>query len=176
MSNILIFNCACGDEIIEQDMYVSNDNQGQSNSILKPHLHLKQHPEVRFTETEKVSVIPLDMLPFDRSNYNLLMMDVQGAEGLVLKGATETLKHIDCIYTEINRDFTYENNMLVEEMDEYLDNFGFTRTETKWASDNLSWGDAIYIKESEFDKALSDILKIADETKTDYSKKWYINK
>lgn len=144
--NILMFKYACGENENEMEMYASNDNQGQSNSLLKPELHLRQHPEVRFTEKEKVEVVPLDRLPFKKENYNLLMMDVQGAEGLVLKGATETLNHIDVIYTEINRDMTYEGNMLIGEMEIFLADYGFKLVETFWPSPNWSWGDGIFIK------------------------------
>ena len=74
------------------------------------------------------------------------MMDVQGAEGLVLKGARETLKHIDIIYTEVNNGATYEGNMEIDEMDAFLKEYGLVRVETLWASKNLTWGDAVYIK------------------------------
>jgi FkbM family methyltransferase len=144
---IVCFQIACGETNSHNTMYVSDNNQGQSNSLLKPGLHINQHPEVVFTKFENVIVAPLDEIPFKREDYNLLVMDVQGAEGLVLKGATETLKHIDIIYTEVNRDYTYENNMLIDEMDEYLANFGFARVKTYWPSPNWSWGDSIYIKE-----------------------------
>jgi FkbM family methyltransferase len=144
---IKCFMCACADYEGQTEMFTSKDNQGQSNSILQPHLHLAQHKEIVFNEKENVFIVKLDNLPFDKKDYQLLMMDVQGAEGLVLKGAPETLKHIDCIYTEVNRDYTYEGNMLIDEMDEYLYNFGFVRVETYWPSPNWSWGDAIYLKQ-----------------------------
>jgi FkbM family methyltransferase len=145
--SIIFGNVACGDIEGEMEMYVSPNNQGQSNSLLKPYLHLSQHPEVVFSEKELVRIMTLDNIVKYKGQYNLLMMDVQGAEGLVLKGATETLKHIDCIYTEVNRDYTYEGNMLIDEMDEYLYNFGFIRVETYWPSPLWSWGDAIYLKQ-----------------------------
>ena len=77
----------------------------------------------------------------------MLAMDVQGFEGEVLKGATQTLKHIDIIYTEVNSDFTYQNCMLVGEMDEFLKEYGFVGVEEHWPSPNWTWGDKIYIKE-----------------------------
>ena len=73
-------------------------------------------------------------------------MDCQGYEGEILKGATETLKHIDIIYTEINTGETYENNMLVTDMDKFLEPFGFVRVETFLPSPNWTWGDAIFVK------------------------------
>jgi len=144
--NVIIWNVACGECYAEMEMFVSHNNEGQSNSLLKPKLHLKQHPEVVFTDTEKVLVVPLDSLDIDISKYNMLMMDVQGAEGDVLKGAKNILKNIDVIYTEINTDFTYENCMLVQEMDIFLSKYSFVRVETFMPSKNFTWGDAIYVK------------------------------
>jgi hypothetical protein len=69
-------------------------------------------------------------------------MDVQGYELEVLKGSENTLKGIDYIYTEVNRDELYENNAFIEEIDNFLDNY--TRVATDWSGN--TWGDALYIK------------------------------
>lgn len=140
------FNLACGSEEGDMPMYVSHQNQGQSNSLLEPKLHLQQHPEVVFDDAEAVKVVRLDNLPIEKEKYDMLAMDVQGFEGEVLKGATETLKHIKLIYTEVNRGQTYSGNMEIEEMDSLLGEQGFKRVETFWPSPNWTWGDAIYIK------------------------------
>ena len=71
-------------------------------------------------------------------------MDVQGYELEVLKGAIKTLNQIDYVYCEVNRDEVYENNAYVEEIDEFLAEYGMERMETDWAGD--IWGDALYIK------------------------------
>lgn len=148
----IMYNVACGEIEAEMEMYVSHNNQGQSNSLLKPLLHLEQHREVVFTDKEMVKVIPLDKLLFDRNLYNLLVMDCQGFEGSILKGATDTLKYIDCIYTECNRGQTYDGNMEIEEMDKYLEPFGFVRTDTYWPSPNWTWGDCVMIRKTILDK------------------------
>lgn len=145
-NGVLLFNCACGENDGVGKMNVSPSNEGQSNSLLPPHKHLTQHPSVLFTETEYVLIKRLDDLPFNQSNYNFLAMDVQGYEGHVLKGADFTLQFTDYIYAEVNRDSTYMGNMLIEEIDELLSDF--QRVETKWASANLSWGDAFYIRKT----------------------------
>lgn len=146
--NINLLNYACGEKEGDMTMNVSNDNQGQSNSLLKPLLHLQQHPEVIFDNKEIVRVQPLDYILFEKQNYDFLVMDCQGYEGQVLKGAVNTLKHIDIIYTEINRGQTYEDNMEIEEMDLFLDFHGFTRVETHWPSPNWTWGDAVFIRKT----------------------------
>lgn len=139
---VQLVRCACG-EHNEQNvpMYVSNQNQGQSNSILIPDLHLTQHPEIKFTDTECIQVRRLDDIEFDRSKYNLLSMDTQGFDGYVVKGGLKTLKHIDYVYTEVNKDSVYRDNTLIEEMDDLLKEF--TRVETKWIG---NWGDSFYIR------------------------------
>lgn len=141
--NVIIYNCACSDHEGTETMNVSKANQGMSNSLLKPALHLEYYPDIPFVEGELVPVRTLDSLPIIRERYNVLAMDVQGAELLVLKGATETLKSIDYIYTEVNREELYERCARVEQLDGFL--YEFTRVESMWVT-GKGWGDAIYIR------------------------------
>ena len=91
---IRIMNYACGNEEKEVPMYVSHQNQGQSNSLLKPLLHTQQHPDIIFDDAEIVKMVTLDSL---NATGDLLVMDCQGYEGEVLKGAEETLKSVKII-------------------------------------------------------------------------------
>lgn len=147
VANIKLIQCACGDfESVGVPMYAERSNQGMSNSLLKPKVHLEQHKDVVFDHLEEVNVKLLDNLEFDRELYNFLNMDCQGFEDRVIKGGLETLKHIDYIYTEVNREEMYENNAMVEQMDKILSDF--TRVETGWASEQHGWGDAFYIRKT----------------------------
>jgi len=137
------YNYACGSEEKEEVMYVSHDNQGQSNSLLQPALHLTQHPNVVFNDAEAVKVVTLDSL---NVTGDMLVMDCQGYEGEVIKGATETLKNVNIVYSEVNRGQTYAGNMELPEFDTLLKSHGFIRVETHWPSPNWTWGDAVYIK------------------------------
>ena len=140
-ANIVGHQVALGPEKGTATMYVS-DNEKQSSSILKPKVHLTHHPHVKFPETEEVEVGRMD--DYHTGNYNFLNMDVQGYELEVLKGATETLKGVNYVYCEVNRDEVYENNAYVEQIDEFLANYGMERVETDWEGE--IWGDALYIK------------------------------
>jgi len=143
--NIRLINSACGAEFGVAMMNVEQANQGMSNSLLKPAKHLQQYPSIQFIETEEVEVHPLDeLIDGEEFRYNLLVMDVQGYELEVLKGAEFTLLHMDYIYTEVNRDEVYENCARVEQLDEFLTDF--TRVETNWGGG--TWGDAWYIRKS----------------------------
>ena len=145
--NVILFQCACGEKEGHEDMYVSPGNQGQSNSLLRPKIHQQYYPDIPFREDwrEKVAVRRLDDLPFTRQRYNLLMMDTQGAEMMVLKGAADTLPHLDYIYTEVNSQELYEGNAMVTELDDFLRRCGFERKATHWVG-TQGWGDAIYIR------------------------------
>lgn len=142
---VLLFKCACGEVEGSGEMNVETRNQGQSNSLLKPKKHLDYYPEIQFNSTETVPIRKLDNLPFDPTRYNLLMMDTQGGELSVVKGASHTLKHIDYIYTEVNNQELYEGNAMVSDLDSFL--VDFKRVESHWVGAQ-GWGDAIYIRTS----------------------------
>ena len=124
-------------------MHLSS-NKYQSSSILKPKQHLELHPNVIFDGTEEVQVDILDN--YDIGNCNFINIDVQGYELEVFKGAKETLNKIDYVYCEVNRDQVYEDNALIEEIDEFLSKYEFERVETEWPASYYTWGDALYIK------------------------------
>ena len=140
-ANIEGHQVALGSQEKKAIMYLS-DNESQSSSILKPKVHLTHHPHVHFKGTEEVEVMLLDN--FNIGNANFINMDVQGYELEVLKGGLETLKQIDYVYCEVNRDEVYENNAYVQEIDEFLSDYDMLRVETDWAGE--IWGDALYIK------------------------------
>tara|TARA_B100000131_G_scaffold140773_1_gene137002 strand:- start:80 stop:700 length:621 start_codon:yes stop_codon:yes gene_type:complete len=142
-ANIEGHQVALGSERGIAKMYVS-DNEKQSSSILKPKVHLTHHPHVKFPETEDVEVHLLDDYLPNIKDYNFINMDVQGFELEVLKGGRGVLEQIDYVYCEVNRDEVYENNAYVEEIDEFLAEYGMERMETDWAGE--IWGDALYIK------------------------------
>ena len=138
--NVRLFNYAMGSKFGMVFLNTEEKNNGQSNSLLKPKLHLQQFPDIVFNGHERVELRTLDSLDMPRQKYNTLVMDVQGYEGEVIKGAAETLKNIDTIYTEVNRAEVYEGCVQIDELDYLLSDF--ERVETSWAGG--TWGDAIY--------------------------------
>jgi FkbM family methyltransferase len=140
-ANIEGYQIALGSTKGTATMYLS-DNEKQSSSILKPKIHLTHHPHVKFNGIEEVEVDMLDN--FNTRAYNFLNMDVQGYELEVLKGGIETLKNVDYVYCEVNRDEVYENNAYIEEIDEFLSSYNMERVETNWLGG--IWGDALYIR------------------------------
>jgi FkbM family methyltransferase len=142
--HITLLNTALGNEIGEKEMWIETANQGQSCSLLEPGTHLKQYPKITFPTKEMVNVNKLDNIPFDHQLYNMINIDVQGYELEVFKGATETLKSIDIIYTEVNFEEVYKGCCLVKDLDEFLGERGFVRILTD--AKPKTWGDALYLK------------------------------
>lgn len=141
--HIQLFNCACGEVECEQVMYTGSQNEGQSNSLLKMAKHTQIHPGITLPNTELVTVKRLDSLGLAHKGYQLLVIDCQGFEGRVLKGATETLKQMNFVYTEVNRDEVYQGCTLVDELDELLHEFD--RVETgAWVGG--MWSDSLYVR------------------------------
>jgi FkbM family methyltransferase len=140
---VILINKGLGPFSCRMDMNVETCNQGQSNSVLKPKLHLSQYPGITFNEKIEIKIEPLDK--FEPSPFlNFINIDVQGFELEVFRGAKKTLKNVDYIMAEVNRDEVYENCAHVDELDSFLGTFGFTRVKTSW--DGGIWGDALYLK------------------------------
>lgn len=143
--NVSAFKVAISNETGIKIFFTNTNNEFQSSSLLKPKKHLEIYPDITFEQKEEVFCTTLDLLPFDKSKFSSLFMDLQGAELLALKGATETLKHINIIYTEVNKIELYEGCVLIDDLDNYLAGHGFERVETgEWIED--SWTDALYLR------------------------------
>ena len=143
--NLIIENKALGSSSGTMNMYTEQANDGQSSSLLAPQLHCIQYPGIKFNGTEEVEVITLNEYFTDKIfNYNLLTLDVQGYELEVLKGSTDILLKVDYILCEVNRAELYKNCPMVEDIDSFLNEYGFKREITSW--DGYTWGDALYTK------------------------------
>jgi FkbM family methyltransferase len=135
---------ALGNESKTIEMFVEEANMGQSSSILKPVKHLTQYPHIKFNSKEKVEMKWLDDFKIESEKFNFINIDVQGYELEVFKGSKETLKTIDYIMSEINRDEVYENCAKINELIDFLKPYGFELVEEDWAGN--TWGDGLFIK------------------------------
>ena len=140
----VLVNRALGNQEGEIEMFIESANEGQSNSILKPALHLLQYPHIKFNEKELVKITRLDNYISESKKYNFINIDVQGYELEVFKGAEKFLHHIDYINTEVNIDEVYKDCAMIEDLDEFLSSYNFIRVET--SMEGGIWGDSFYIK------------------------------
>lgn len=142
--NLLIENAVVSD--IEETVKFNVSNNGQSSSILEFGLHSTFHPYVHYVTSfqAQTQLLKNIICKYD-IEYNFLNFDIQGAELKALKGMEEYLNKVDYIYTEVNCDYVYKGCAIVDEIDEYLKQFGLYRVETQWCQ-NFRWGDAFYIR------------------------------
>ena len=101
-------------------------------------------------ETIQVETITIDTLltenDFKHSDFQLLNLDVQGAELLALKGASEVLKHVKYVATEATwENPDYVDNVMYDDLKSFLESKGFTETEI--VNHGPDWGDVLFVKE-----------------------------
>jgi FkbM family methyltransferase len=122
----------------EEHRFHVADNGGQSSSLLVPKLHTTVWPEVRFTRAVPLISTTLDLLLADlavaKGQFDILVMDTQGSELLVLKGATCTLASIRGVKAEASDFEAYEGGCKVDELDLWLTSQGFSRYDFEEAS------------------------------------------
>lgn len=84
-----------------------------SGSIRKPKDHLDVHPWCTFTDTLKVRLETLDRVAF--ANYwgvvDFMWVDIQGAEGDMIKGGLKTLERTRFLYMEWAQRELYEGQL-----------------------------------------------------------------
>ena len=119
-----------------------------------------EHPRSTSWVGNKVTVpcITLDtfMTQSPTKTADILWMDVQGAELHVLQGATDTLKNVKVIATEVCVSDLYVNGTLKSDLDCFLRHHGFvciatychgTNTDLNFLRNDSGEIDAIYVKE-----------------------------
>jgi hypothetical protein len=79
------------------------------------------------------------------AEYDLLNLDVQGAELTALKGATGILPNVQAILTEVNFEERFAGCAQIEQMDAFLEAQGFDRVATA-AANHPSRGEAFYLR------------------------------
>jgi FkbM family methyltransferase len=140
--NCHLYHCALGASNDEVSIWEDSGNDGQSSSLMKPKEHLSQWSHITFDSTRNVQMRTLDS--FGITGSNVLVMDAQGYELEVLKGAVETLKMVDHVFCEINSIEMYEGCPTPDEIDAFLVSHGFVMREQWWTDDK--WGDGYWYR------------------------------
>ena len=131
----------------DEDIVFNISNNGQSSSVLEFGTHSQEHPWVVYVDKINVKSITIDTF-FERNNIdasklNFWNFDIQGAELIALKGATESIKYAKAIYLEVNEKELYKNCGLISDIDTFLSQYNFKRVLTNMTCHG--WGDALYV-------------------------------
>jgi|GEM_PF-2303824 len=144
---VIAAQCAISDHNGAITLHVTS--MDQSSSILPLKRHQEIYPGIVEEKAVKVPCRTLDTLmtelKLNPSDFNVINIDIQGAELLALMGAEETLPHIEAINSEVNYEELYEGCARIWELDAFLDKRGFDRVATVTPY-HPSWGDGFYLK------------------------------
>ena len=141
-----VYNAVITDKDDEEVLFNLSNNV-QSSSVLEFGTHSYEHPHVVYIGKIKLKTITVDSFfkrnNIDQSKYNFWNFDIQGAELMALKGATESIKYAKAMYLEVNEKELYKNCGLINEIDAFLSKYNFKRVLTHMTE--YGWGDALYI-------------------------------
>ncbi len=121
-------------------------NNTLSSSILEFGYHAKLHPNVIVNEILKLKTKTLKSIINEnnlKNKFNMLTLDIQGAEPLALMGMGDLLNNLEIIYTEVNEVEIYKGCCIISDIDSYLNKFNFER---KYLNTLNYYGNALYIK------------------------------
>jgi len=145
--DVIVVNCAVSDTDGQATLRITSNDL--SSSILPLKLHRQIYPSI--DETRQVTVPArrivtlLAELNLSPNSFNFLHLDIQGAEFMALKGAAETLPHIQAIVTEVNFEELYAGCGLFDDLDDFLTAQGF-KPQVVTCPFHSSWGDAFYAR------------------------------
>lgn len=144
-----VLACLSDEEDKEVTFHVSN-NEAQSSSFLELGTHKESHPTVSYlydfaTKTKTLKSV-ISETGVDVTDW-LLVGDLQGAEGLMLKGAGDLLNKFSGCYLEVNTNHVYENCIIKPEIESHLAQYGFVPRE-EFIYHQWFWGDQFFTKET----------------------------
>ena len=146
-----------------------------SSSILPWKQYSEIYPNIKEIQQLTLSSRTLDTLleelNLSPSDFNILILDIQGAELLALEGANQLLNTLDAIYTNVHYQELFEGGALAEEVNQFLSDYQFdiVAEDTPY---HPAWGEAFYVRQTVRTedgihpvKPLSSIAKQLQETK-----------
>lgn len=127
LDNVEIFNFAIGDKKAKANFYVNSDNDG-GHALWDVSTHpsnekTRANPQVLSIEVNTVDELYPDGIP----NLKLMMLDAEGAEPAIIKGAINTIVDSECPYiiAEINNGALKQCNTSQGTLRSYLSMYGF---------------------------------------------------
>jgi len=123
------------------DFHIASNEQ--SSSLLSPSGHLVEHPDVLFNQ-DPIQLVTQRLDTLNLGLFDLIVMDVQGAELKVIKGGIDTIKEAKVFLLEASLGGLYSGDCTINEIVAFLTPYGFSPVSLRIG--NNRWGDAIFIK------------------------------
>ncbi|MDP4025992.1 FkbM family methyltransferase [Methylobacterium sp. NEAU 140] len=137
----------CAERAGEEVLFNVASNGGQSSSLLGLGAHAEHHPDIVYTGVQRMVTTTVDAIVAEHGPGrvpNLLVVDAQGADLRVLRGATQSLPEVDGVYVEVSDAPLYEGGCTLEEVTAFLKEFGLN---PRWLQLNeAGHGEAFYCR------------------------------
>lgn len=126
-SSVIVEEVACLDYNGWAKFYVA-DNDGMSSSIFDT-INTSMHSVSYVDIVQEVRVIPLDdiILKHGLTKIELLVIDAQGSEDKVLRGAPKTLQMTERIFCEASLSPLYSGACIMSDIEPFFHEAGFYR-------------------------------------------------
>jgi FkbM family methyltransferase len=121
-------NAICSAKSREKVTLNVASNRGESSSILPLGEHAELFPSIKYIESMVMETSTVDEIVFSTfrgKQFDLMVVDVQGAELLVLKGALRTLALVEAVYVEVSERPLYEGSCTWPQIHAFLEGLGF---------------------------------------------------
>lgn len=137
----------CSDTKGEKVRFHVANNGGQSSSMLDLGSHTRWYPSVHYERYIEMTTSTVDQLVADGTIAHLpdlLVVDTQGADLKVLRGAKSTLASASCLLVEVSHDPLYDGGCTFLEIVEFLRDQGFVLWSARFG--RAMWGNAFFVR------------------------------
>lgn len=114
LSNVRVINKAVGKDRDTMELYVTEQNTG--NSTL--------YPDQEYDKKLQVDVVPLSDYTNDFDEINFIKVDVEGAELDVIESLSDQIKNVDYILIELHHYTEHHKDYNIEDLFTILDSHG----------------------------------------------------
>lgn len=122
-------------------------NNGMSSSIFEFKDHVEKYPSIKMVKSVDLKTVTLDDLMKRHSlefDYDMAVLDLQGAELKALQGARCLLDRVSAIACEVSCIELYKNAPLETDIDNFMSKNSFTKLMSAYTE--YGWGETLYIK------------------------------
>ncbi|MBT0957159.1 FkbM family methyltransferase [Alphaproteobacteria bacterium KMM 3653] len=143
-----VAQACCSNQSGEKVTFNITGGGADSSSMFEMGRHAELYPSIKVVEQIELETTTVDDLLVqypDFGSANILVIDTQGADLLVLKGARGTIeRQIDCVYVEVAEEPLTDGGCTFDEIDAFMRSMGFRCKNLNIGV--MDWGNAFYVR------------------------------
>lgn len=151
-----VYHACCAEVDGRKVTFNVSSNRGMSSSMFGLGRHGELSPGITYVEQFEIKTSRAETIlkqDYRLDDFNLAVIDTQGADLLVLQGLGEFLDHLEAIYIEISDRPLYEGGCTFDQIYNYLNERGFNlamlaTTVGDWGNAFFKRRDPLYVKQT----------------------------